>query len=427
MIFARLVPPLALSLFALAGMASAAPVTLELGAETGVAVRPAVLRGYNFGNWMQVAEFTEALASLKPALLRFPAGNIGDDFDLTETSLQLARAGASLIGSPPLLVQTRVFQDRAGQSARNGPEDAADAVRISAALKLATPYWEIGNEPDLYAEKRGDPAWTAARYCAVFRAQAAAIRAADPQARIAGPAVSGAIPGRDRFIEDFVHDCGDVVDVLTWHLYPSEGEMSDEAALATATEANRTLGQMRTLWQDPNRNPLGHQRRIGFGVTEYGLSWRTERPRHLSDQVGALWAAETALRLNEGDAEIAQYFALQGTGGHGLLDQAGAPRPSWYAFSLLARLSGHFVGVASPSARLWLHGARDRDQLSILALNPQPAPVELSPALPGYRLERIIAFDEAQVEAETPLTEAAPQQSLTLTPRAMALLVYSRR
>ena len=64
MIFARLVPPLALSLFALAGMASAAPVTLELGAETGVAVRPAVLRGYNFGNWMQVAEFTEAAMAL---------------------------------------------------------------------------------------------------------------------------------------------------------------------------------------------------------------------------------------------------------------------------------------------------------------------------------------------------------------------------
>ena len=59
---------------------------------------------------------------------------------------------------------------------------------------------------------RGDRSWTAEKYCQVFRAQAAAIRGVDPSARVAGPAVSGARPGRDQFLEAFVKHCGDVVD-----------------------------------------------------------------------------------------------------------------------------------------------------------------------------------------------------------------------
>jgi hypothetical protein len=407
-------------------MASAAPADIQLGEELGVPVRPAVLRGYNFGNWMQVAEFGDPLRALAPALLRFPAGNIGDEFDLSETSLTLAKAGASLLGSPPLIVQTRVFQGRAGELAHNRPEDAAQAVRISTVLGLAVPYWEIGNEPDLYAVTRGDPSWTADRYCAVFRAQAQAIRAVAPQARIAGPAVSGSIPARDDFIERFVRGCGDVVDVLTWHIYPSEGEKSDAAALATVVEASRTLTQMRALWADPLRNPLGHQRAVGFGVTEYGLSWRTERPRHIADQVGALWAAETALRLNEGDAEMAQYFALQGTGGHGLLDLAGAPRPSWYAFQLLAGLRGRFLAVHSSAPALWLHAMRDGEKLQILIINPTLEPQTLLSALPGYRLDHLRGFDAARPEAEEAMLEQPGSDLLTLAPHSMSLLVYSR-
>ncbi|WP_417068203.1 GH39 family glycosyl hydrolase [Niveibacterium terrae] len=418
-------PAVILSSLAL-GATPATAADLQLGEALGVAVRPTVLRGYNFGNWMQVAEFGDPLRELAPALLRFPAGNIGDEFDLSETSLTLAKAGASLLGQPPLLVQTRVFQGKSGEPVHNRPEDAAQAVRISATLGLAVPYWEIGNEPDLYAVTRGDPSWTADRYCAVFRAQAAAIRAVAPQARIAGPAVSGSLPARDDFIERFVRGCGDVLDVLTWHIYPSEGEKSDEAALATASEASRTLTQMRALWADPHRNPLGHQRAIGFGVTEYGLSWRTERPRHIADQVAALWAAETALRLNEGGAEMAQYFALQGTGGHGLLDLAGAARPSWYAFRLLAALRGDFLAVRSSKRALWLHATRDGNTLQLLVTNPTAEALTLQSALPGYRLEHQRGFDAALAEAEEAMVEQQGHEKIVLPPRSMTLLSYSR-
>ena len=107
------------------------------------------------------------------------------------------------------------------------------------------------------------------------------------------------------------------------------------------------MGRPPSLWRDPKRNPLGHGRDVKLAVTEYGLSWRTDRPRFLSDQVAGLWAAEAALRLAQQGVRAAHYFAYQGTGFHGLLDNAGVPRPTYYAFSMLSGLEGRFVKAGS--------------------------------------------------------------------------------
>ena len=98
----------------------------------------------------------------------------------------------------------RLARPDVDRPAANQPEDAAHAVRIARERGLVVPYWEIGNEPDLYATVRGDPRWTAERYCAVFRAQAAAIRKEDPKARLAGPATSAAEPNATVFLKEFV-------------------------------------------------------------------------------------------------------------------------------------------------------------------------------------------------------------------------------
>lgn len=295
---------LALSLAALAfaGVSSAVTVTVRPDRE-GPAVRPSTMAGYNFGNWMPVAEVRDSLKEVPPGALRFPAGNAGDESNLDAAVLGTFAAALTLMpGQPELMVQTRVFQGRDGRPAANAPEDAAAAVKLARERGLNVTYWEIGNEPDLYGPVRGDTSWTAERYCDVFRAQAAAVRREQPSAKIAGPAVSGAVPGAMKFLDTFVERCGDVVDLLTWHIYPTEGDGSDAAALTTVREADRTLAHARAVWADPKRNPKGHTRTIEFGVTEYGLSWRTERPRFLSDQTGALWAMETTLRLAKGGA-----------------------------------------------------------------------------------------------------------------------------
>ncbi len=397
---------------------------LEVTGEVLAKVNPRVLRGYNFGLWMQTLDYQDDLRPLAPATLRFPAGNIGDDHDLTPHAFDTLAALITLLDSPPLVIQTRVFQGPPSARAKNQPEDAAAAVIMAKERGLTVDYWEIGNEPDLYAVTRGDPTWTAERYCEVFRAQRAAILAVDPEARVAGPGVSGSLKDRDPFMREFIARCGDIVDLLTWHIYPTDGQKSDKAALASVSEAERTVAELTALWRDPARNPRGHARKIPFGLTEYGLSYESSRQHHLADMVAALWALETALRLNELGVEVAHYFALQATGGHGLLDTAGGKRPSFYTFALASRLAGELVRAQSTSAKLWVHAARDGERLRVVVINHDVAEVSLGTRVGGYELLGGEQFDEAVTSEEASPRALVPKRELLLPGRSVTALDY---
>lgn len=393
----------------------------------GLAVNAAVTAGYNFGNWMQMSEFGDEMGREVPATaLRFPGGNIGDEHDLSAYMLDTLVGNLKLLNQATpagLMIQTRVFQGRhEGDVAKNRPEDAAQAVRWARERKMPVTAWEIGNEPDLYAVTRGDESWTPERYCEVFRAQAAAIKAEDPNAVVAGPAVSGAVPRATEFTEQFIKGCGDVVDLLTWHIYPTAGDMPEAQALATAREADLTLQHYRKVWADPARNPLGHSRKIGFGVTEFGLSWKTDRSTYLADMPGAMWAAETALRLAKGGATVAHYFAYQGVVFHGLLDTAGAPRPTFYGFRMLKALKGDFVDAQSPDDTLWVHAAREGKQMTVLLINTQKKAREVALDVASWKALSAESFDAEIVEAEEKPLQLKPARSFTLKPQSMTLV-----
>jgi hypothetical protein len=300
-------------------------------------------------------------------------------------------------------------------------------LRWARAKGLKVTYWEIGNEPDLFAVTRGDPSWTPERYCEVFRAQARAVKEVDPQAKVAGPAVSGSVPVRDAFLERFVEQCGDVVDLLTWHLYPTDGTMPDDAALDTAAQADDTVARYRALLSDPVKNPLGYGRHVALGVTEYGLSWFTGRARHLADVVNALWSTEIALRLDEQGVEVAHYFALQGIVNHGLLDQSGVRRPTYYAFGMLGKLAGQLVPVKTGDRELWTHGAVDGEALHVLVTNRGAGAKTLATAVPGYQLLGGEWFDAAIAEEEKPAAKvSAGAKTLALGPHTMTHLLYRK-
>lgn len=407
---------------------AASPGAVALAVEPDRVIAPVnrnVLSGFNLGNWVQVSEFGEDLRAARAVELRFPGGEVGDKNDLTEFSLAIFQTNLSLLGNPEAVIQTRVGgRGTATEGAHNRPEDAADAVRWARAKGIRVRYWEIGNEPDIFAVTQSDPGMTPDRYCRVFRAQAAAIKAVDPSARVAGPGVSGGKPGRDQFLEAFVKECGDAVDVLTWHLYPTQGELDDEAALATANEADDTVEAYRALWADPVRNPKGHGRSVELGVTEYGLSWMTSRMHHLTDMPAAMWAMEVALRLDARGVASAHYFNFQGIGGHGLLDQSGVRRPTWYAFTLLATLSGNLVAASTPDPDLWTHAARDGNRLDVIVTNRATSPKGLDARVAGFALEAASYFDEAVTRDEKPPAALPRRSPVTLPARSVVHLVY---
>ena len=404
--------------------APSALVTLSIGS-TGTPISPTAVNGFNVPYDMSVAEAQGAVQSVAPTSLRYPPGNVGDEQDLTRAGLVSFQSTLRLSGPQTLAtIETRVFSTR--PDAGNRPQDAARAARDAAALGLKPLYWEIGNEPDLYGSSRGDPSWTPQRYCQTFRAQRAAILGIDPAAKFAGPAVSNVEGGGLAFLEAFVRSCGDAVDLLTWHEYPTRGDQTDEAALATASRVTAHLNRFRALLADPATNPHGSGRPALLGVTEYSLSYVSGRTRHLSDMVAALWAAETTLRLAEGGASLAQYFALIGSGGHGLVDLAGFPRPSLYAFQMTRFFRGEALAASSSDPALWVHAARDHRALSVLVSNTATAPRMLASAVPGYTLTGAKTFTAQVTDDGADPIRLRLDPALTLPARSMTRLTYKQ-
>jgi hypothetical protein len=413
-----------LTVLGLVGTSAAAPATLTLGA-AGAAMSPLALGGFNTSWQMPLIDALDAVRSVAPTSLRYPGGNVGDDNDLTLEGLQYFKSSLTLAGADTAaIVQTRVFATRT--DARNQPEDAAQAARDARTLGLKVTYWEIGNEPDLYATKRGDPSWTPEKYCRVFRTQRAAILKIDPRAKFAGPAVSKGTGAAFTYLEGFVRACGDVVDLLTWHEYPADGTASDELALASAPAVTAHVQGLRDLLRDPARNPLGHTRSVALGVTEFSLSWNSGRPRHLADQISALWAAETSLRLAEAGVQVSSYFAIIAAGSHGLVDLAGVARPTLYAFQQLRLFRGTTVPVQSSDGALWTHAAQDGPLLTLLVTNTAQAPRTLATKLPGLTLIGAKTFTEKTVQDEADFVRLKPGPTTDLPGRSLTRLVYKR-
>jgi hypothetical protein len=353
---------LAAVLFALLAATAAAqgePRTLRIGAPLGP-IAPDAITGFNFGLSMPVVLHLEEFTALGIRSLRFPPGNDADDKPLTDDMAHALTLPWQLLGEPPLHVVLNFFE---------GPEHAAAVVRRFAEEGMTVRWWAVGNEPDLYPQNRMDPSWTAEIYCARFREVRDAVRALVPDAVMTGPAVSGSRPNGLAYLREVLTRCGDVIDVLTWHVYPTDGTWDDDAALATARSVGDEIPLVRGWLTDPDVNPLGFERDIGLAITEFGLSWRTAMYRHLEDQTAALWLADALGQMATLGLDLGQYFALQSMGGHGLIDRGGWVRPTYHVYAMLAGFGGTAFAVDGADERLGAYAADDGATLRLLLVN----------------------------------------------------------
>jgi hypothetical protein len=353
-----------------APLAAARTVAVRVGPPTGASTPPLAISGFNLGNAMRVVGYEDAFAALDVGSVRFPPGNQADEIELGDPDLAALAQNLALLGDPPVVMVANLFT--------GSPQQAADLVRATRRHAIDVLAWEIGNEPDLYATQRGDPAWTPAHWCERYRAFAAAIRDVDPQARLAGPAVSGARPRGLAFLREAIGACGDLFDIVSWHVYPTDGGWDDDEALATAATVSEEIGRIRAWLADPGVHPLGHERGVELAVTEFGLSWRSASYRHLEDMTAALWLAETLGRLATGGVDMSHYFALQGTGGHGLIDVGGWIRPTYEVFAMLAGFHGDVLATTVDDGRdgppLRAFAVRRPDAVRVLLVNPASSP-----------------------------------------------------
>lgn len=357
-----------------------APVVRAVVGATSLGEIPRhAISGVNLGNAMELVSGRDAVVRLRIETVRFPPGNQADEIRLGDADLAALAANLQLLGNPSVLMVANLFGGT--------PEQAADLARRVAAFDIEVAAWEIGNEPDLYASNRNRPSWTPERWCASFRAFGAAIREVDPDVPLAGPAVSGARPGGERFLREALRLCGDAIDVLSWHVYPTDGGWDDADALATARTVDREIARYRRWIADPARNPLGHEREIGLAVTEFGLSWRSASYRHLEDMTAALWLADVLGTMASERLDASHYFALQATGGHGLIDVGGWIRPTYHVAAMLADFVGEALPVTletpdGPSA-LRAYAARHDGGLEVLLVNPGETDLAVALAPPS--------------------------------------------
>ncbi len=357
---------LVLAALVVSAVALASPptvITLRLGEAQGE-ISPLAMTGANYGLMMLVVGFEEYFSALNLQAIRFPPGNQADEILLTPAVLDALKMQWELLGRPQLLLVANLFEAT--------PEDAAAAARYLQQIGIPISAWAIGNEPDLFASHRGDPSWTPEKYCERFRAYRQALTSVNPDWPITGPAVSGSRPGGEVFLRDVLYLCGDVIDVLTWHVYPTDGTWSDEAALATSSLVGQEINRFRGWLTDPAMNPLGYTRDIGLAITEFGLSWRTPNFRHLEDMIAALWLADTLGQIATLGVDESYYFALQGLGGHGLIDTSGWVRPTYYVFAMLADFTGTALQVkqvAIDAPMLSAYAASDEHGLQLLLVN----------------------------------------------------------
>jgi hypothetical protein len=323
---------------------------------------PPSLRGFNFWGTRSDAAFMPEYQKIGLNLLRFPPGQAGDQEhvsnDLIAESAKVARA----VGGD-LVVEVRL---RGG-----APEQAARSVRYANVdKKFGARFWEIGNEPDLYQRRSGEPDFSPAWYNQRFRAYAEAMKAVDPSIKIFGPVLSNKLDG---WMRPFISECGDIADGLSWHFYGGNSKQSEADLLASTAQFDQQVAKVRGWWRDPAVNPKGYAREAPLLISEYGASYDTNSPKNLTTPAAAVWTADMLGHLVAQRVDMAAYFTLWGINFHGVWDNRGKIRPVYTTFLMFNQFGDRLLAAESDQPLLPAYAAlRPDGALSLMVVNKDP-------------------------------------------------------
>jgi xylan 1,4-beta-xylosidase len=274
-------------------------------------------------------------------------------------------------------------------------------------------YWEIMNEPDI-GELGGCPyLFTAENYPAFYEKTAAAILRADPEARIGGPAVANP---NSPIVEALLKHCAQKkvpLHFVSWHIYSS-----DPRAVRGTVEGKRAQ-----IAKYPELK----------GIETFLDEWNVALLRPMRDaRFQPCYVCETIYQMKEAGLDYGCYYQIRDyhveqetfdrfmtPGGSanmakwwnrnhqnsGMFDYECNVRPAYFAFKLLARLTGERVKLESsePAVHgLAAHDERDRTYNLIFwnySTKAIRAEVKVSGAPKGWRAKRIV------LDSQTPNPE----------------------
>jgi hypothetical protein len=324
---------------------------------------PPGVRGFNFWGTRSDAAFTPEYQKIGLNLLRFPPGQAGDQEPVSQELINDSAKVTKAVGGD-MVVEVQL---RGGT-----PEQAAKSVRYANIdKKYGARFWEIGNEPDLYQQRAGEPDFGPAWYNERFRAYAQAMKAEDPGVKLFGPVLSNKL---DEWMRPFISACGDIADGLSWHFYGGNSKQSEAALLASTANFDQQVAKVRGWWQDPAVNPKGHTRQVPLLISEYGASYDSNSPKNLTSHAATVWIADMLGHLVTQRIDMAAFFALWGISFHGVWDNRGKIRPVYTTFLLFSQFGDRLLKADSDQPLLPAYAAlRPDGALSLMLVNKDPA------------------------------------------------------
>ena len=397
------------------------PTAVILDATRSYPISPLVY-GTNVGPWQNLTRRMKKWAkdaSLR--LLRFPGGNWGDEYLLTEGQLDDFVAFARDVGAEPL-AQVKLYH--------GSPEEAARWVHYANVERgYNIRYWNIGNEPDLYASKRGEQAYDVARFNREWRAFAQAMKAVDPSIRLVGLEISNPyardIHGRE-WLPAFLKANHDLVDVLSFHYYP----FGDPHATPD------TLLRQPAQWDDllADYGSLATRYTLPLAVTEVNSDWTNTQGGNATPDsfLNALWYADVLGRLIEHDVFMVAHFALADAGGLGMLTFRG-PRPIYHVFRLFRHFGTRRVTATSPGPMVSAYAAINQEgAMTLLLINKKNMPITVPVLYHGFtpgRIQKAWLLDARHAVEEVTFPDltqyTSGTASFTLPPQAAMLFLIT--
>jgi len=276
----------------------------------------------------------------------------------------------------------------------------------------ASSLWiEVWNEPDI------QQFWglSAEEYFELYGAVARAVKEADPEVKVGGPAIAYDLAFLDRFL-DHVKRSGAPLDFVSWHVY--------------ATEPSAVAERARHVKRLIEKHGFGHLPSV---LTEWNYWWDREPWDFFRSQRVAAFQAVTLIELEDAPVDVATLYRGDAWNWGGIFYRDGAPgKPfyAWIAYRRLVegakRLEASVLKLDEGAARGFrvLAGLGGDGVLRLLVANYAEEEVAYEVEAEGYAVQRVFVLDEKNDLSET---NACEGNVCVIGPYAVQLVELTKR
>jgi hypothetical protein len=302
-------------------------------------------------------------------------------------------------------------------------------------------YWEVANEPDI-GESGGCPyRFQPDSYVRYFGHTVAAIRNADPDALVGGPALANVRSPILPALLSAGDQGGMPLNFISWHIYSSDPARvrgtieyaKDLLRKYPSVKVETFLDEWNMDLQDPPLDPRFqpcYLLEVIWQMKDAGLNWSCYyhiRDYHVAhEQFAPFFSPQGAAFMTRWWNRMPQF--------DGLFDYQNRVRPSFFAFKLLSRLTGERLRVDSSLSNVHALATHDEqyqiDCLLLWNFSDSSASVELVlDDLPKNMLVRQLTLDAVapsddenvrlRPERRARMTKGSHNLKLELEPRAV--------